>query len=135
MILNPNDHQKNGDELIHHHQPNSNKKNQLTKFDIPFFGEDYKGIILKDPTPVSITITETYYADVLVNKLHLEIKKQRRSLISAGVILHHDNASAHTSHLVSSTIHNLKYELLRQPHYSPVEYCNSNPTSRIRARF
>ena len=61
----------------------------------------------------------TYYANILVNGLHLEIRKQQRDLISAGVILHHDNAPAHTSHLVSSTIHNLKYKLLRHPSYSP----------------
>src|SRR5271154_7551559 len=55
----------------------------------------------------------------MVNELHPEIKKQRRGLITTGVILQHDNAPAHTSHLVLSTIHNLKYELLRQPSYSP----------------
>ena len=52
-----------------------------------------------------------------MNKLHLEIRKQRRGLISAGVILHHDNAPAHASHLVSSTIHNLKYKLFHHPSY------------------
>jgi histone-lysine N-methyltransferase SETMAR len=69
--------------------------------------------------PPGTTITKTYYANILSNELHPEIKKQRRGLISAGVILHHDNAPVHTSHLVSSTIHNLKYELLRHPPYSP----------------
>jgi histone-lysine N-methyltransferase SETMAR len=79
---------------------------------------DHKGIILKEPTPAGVTITKEYYANILV-ELHQEIKKQRRGLVSAGVILHHDNAPAHTSFLVSSTIHNLKYELLRHPPYSP----------------
>ena len=79
---------------------------------------DHKGIILKDPTPVGITITTTYYADILVNKLHPKIKKHRQGLISADVILHHDNAPAHTSFLISSTIHDLKSELLRHPPYS-----------------
>ncbi|CAF0942762.1 unnamed protein product [Rotaria sp. Silwood1] len=37
---------------------------------------------------------------VLFNELHPEIKKQRRVLISVGIILHHGNAPAHTSHLV-----------------------------------
>ena len=46
----------------------------------------------------------------MLNEVHLEIRKQRRGLISAGVILHHDKTPSHTSHLVSSTIHN---ELLR----------------------
>lgn len=80
---------------------------------------DHKGIVLKEPTPPGVTITKTYYANILVNELHQEIKKQWRGLISAGVILQHDNAPAHTSHLVFSTIHILKYELLRHPPYSP----------------
>ena len=80
---------------------------------------DHKGIILKEPMPVGGTITKEYYANILVNELHPEIKKQRRGLITTGVILQHDNAPAHTSHLVLSTIHNLKYELLRHPSYSP----------------
>ncbi|CAF1081757.1 unnamed protein product [Rotaria sp. Silwood1] len=80
---------------------------------------DHKGIILKQSVPAGVTITKTYYANILVNELHPEIKKQRRGLISAGVILHHHNAPAHISHLVSSTIHDLKYELLRHPPYSP----------------
>lgn len=80
---------------------------------------DHKGIILKEPVPVGVTITKTYYANILANELHQEIKRQRRGLVSAGVILHHDNAPAHTSHLVSFTIHNLQYELLRHPAYSP----------------
>ncbi|CAF5026134.1 unnamed protein product [Rotaria sp. Silwood1] len=61
---------------------------------------DHKGIILKEPIPPGTTITKTYYANTLVNELHPEIKKQRRALISVRVILHHDNAPAHTSHLV-----------------------------------
>lgn len=79
---------------------------------------DYKGIIVKEPAPVGTTITKTYYENILVNELHPEIKKQRRGLLSAGVILHHGNAPAHTSHLVSSAIHNLQYEVLRHPPYS-----------------
>ena len=120
MILNQNNRQENGNELAHHHhQSNSNKKNQLAQIYIPFF-EDHKGIILKKPTQVDITIKKTYYADVLVNKLYPEIKKQWRDLISAGVIHHHHNAPTHTSFLASSTIPDLKYELLRHPPFSPV---------------
>ena len=68
---------------------------------------------------MDITITKTYYEDILVNQLRPEIKKQRRRLISACVILHYDNALAHASFLVSSTINGLKYELLRHPPSSP----------------
>lgn len=40
-------------------------------------------------------------------------------MISTEVILHHDNTPTHTLHLASSTIHDLKYELLRHLPYSP----------------
>ena len=79
---------------------------------------DYNSVIEKEPVPAGTTITKTYYANILLNKLHPEIKKRRRGLISTGVILHYDNASVHTSYHVLSTIHNLRYELLRHPPYS-----------------
>ena len=80
---------------------------------------DHKGIILRDRTSVGITITKTFDADISVSKLHPEIKKQRWDLISTDVILRYDNALAHTSFLVSCTIHDLKYELLRHPSHYP----------------
>ena len=93
--------------------PPSTKLKQETSIGKVLFSVfwDHKGIILKRSTPTGVTITKTYYyANISMNKLHLDIRKQRRGLISGGVILHHDNAPIHTSHLVSSTIHNLKYE-------------------------
>ena len=74
---------------------------------------------MKEPVPAGTTITNIYYANLLINKLHPEIKERRRDLISPGVILHHDNASVHTSYYVLSTIHNLRYELFRHPPYFP----------------
>ena len=68
-------------------------------------------------------IATTYYANILLNEVHLEIRKQRRGLISAGVILHHDKTPSHTSHLVSSTIHNeLLRNLLCSPDLAPSDY-------------
>ena len=80
---------------------------------------NYNDVILKGSVPAGTTITKTYYANLLINKLHPEIKKRRRGLISTGVIFHHDNTSAHISYHVLSTIRNLRYELLRHPPYSP----------------
>ncbi|CAF3544865.1 unnamed protein product [Rotaria sp. Silwood1] len=45
---------------------------------------DYNGVILKEPVPACTTITKTYYANLLINKVHPEIKERRRGLISAG---------------------------------------------------
>ena len=80
---------------------------------------DYNDVILKESVPAGTTIFKTYCANFLIDKLHPEIKERRRGLISADVILHHDIASAHTSYYVLSTIHNLRYKLLRHPPYSP----------------
>jgi histone-lysine N-methyltransferase SETMAR len=66
----------------------------------------------------TVTITKGYYSNILVNELHPQVKEQQRGLLSTGVILHHDNALEHASRLVSSTISNLKYKLLRHPPYS-----------------
>ena len=68
--------------------------------------------------PASTTTTKTYYVNLLINKLHPEMKKRGRDLILNGVILRHDNASAHTSYVLS-TIDNLRYELLHHPPLSP----------------
>ena len=84
-----------------------------------FFFWDYNGVILKGPVPAGKMITRTYYGNLLINKLHPKIKNRRRGLISTDVILHHDNASAHTSCHVLSSTHNLQYELLHHPPYSP----------------
>ncbi|CAF5001222.1 unnamed protein product [Rotaria sp. Silwood1] len=67
----------------------------------------YNGVILKEPVPAGTTITKTYYANLLVDKLHPKIKEGRRGLISAGGILHHDNASAHTSYQVIDSFNSL----------------------------
>ena len=43
---------------------------------------DYNGVILKEPVSAGTTITKTCYIKLLINKLHPEIKKRRRDLIS-----------------------------------------------------
>ena len=85
--------------------PRLKQEKSVSKVLYSFFW-DHEGIILKRPTLADVIITETYYANILVNKL-LGIRKQRWGLLSADVIFHHDNAPAPTSHVVSSTIHNL----------------------------
>ena len=55
--------------------------------------------------------------------LHTElreiIKKERRGLVTRGVILQQDNARPHTSRQTVSKIGELGYELLPHPAYSP----------------
>lgn len=59
---------------------------------------DAEGIIHIDYLETQKTITGAYYADLL-RQLRDSIKAKRRGKLSAGVLLLHDNASSHTSHL------------------------------------
>ena len=109
--LNENNHLNNGNELTLHYQPSLSKRSQNVFFFLRLYWCHFER-----------TCTGWYnnYQDILlINKLHPKIKKRRRGLISTWVILHHDDASAHTSYHVLSTIHNLRYELFRHPPYSP----------------
>ena len=65
--LNENNHLNNGNKLtLHNHQREVRKQR---------FFWDYNDVILKEPVPAGTTITKTYYANLLINKLHPEIKK------------------------------------------------------------
>ena len=54
-----------------------------------------------------------------IKKLSSAIKEKRRGKLSHGVLLHHDNAPAHTSAVAMATIRESKFELLSHPPYSP----------------
>ena len=79
---------------------------------------DAKGIIHVDYLETQKTITGAYYADLL-HRLRASIKEKRRGLLSAGVLLLHDNASSHTSRLARSAVHHCGFEELPHPPYSP----------------
>ena len=64
------------------------------------------------------TVTGVYYAEQ-IRKLRSAIKEKRRGKLSHGVLLHHDNAPAHTSAVAMATIRECGFELLSQPPYSP----------------
>jgi histone-lysine N-methyltransferase SETMAR len=75
-------------------------------------------IIFIDYLQKGKTITGVYYANLL-EKLNEEIKRKRPHLAKKKVLFHQDNAPVHTSHIAMSKIHQLKFELLRHPPYSP----------------
>jgi len=64
------------------------------------------------------TVTGVYYAE-LIRKLRSAIKEIRRGKLSHGVLLHQDNAPAHTSAVAMAAIRECGFELLSQPPYSP----------------
>ena len=65
---------------------------------------DSEGILIIDYLEWGKAVTGAYYAE-LIRKLCEEIKEKYRGKLAQGVLLHHDNASAHTSHVAMATIH------------------------------
>lgn len=79
---------------------------------------DTKGIIFIDYLEKGKTINGEYYSNLL-QRLSVEIKSKRPHLAKKKVLFHQDNAPAHTSLLVMAKIHELGFELLPHPPYSP----------------
>lgn len=79
---------------------------------------DTKGIIFIDYLQKGKTITGEYYV-ALLDRLNEEIKVSRPHLAHKKVIFHQDNAPAHKSIISMAKIHELRYELLPHPPYSP----------------
>jgi histone-lysine N-methyltransferase SETMAR len=80
---------------------------------------DYKGPILEHYMPRGLTINSKSYCDLLHNHLKPAIRSKRRSLLSSGVLLQHDNAHPHTARVIAKKIMDLRSECIPHPAYSP----------------
>ena len=69
--------------------------------------------------PRGNTVTSAAYADLLKHHLLPAIKFKRRSRLSTGVLLQHDNARPHTARSTVVTIQDLSFECLPHSPYSP----------------
>lgn len=126
-----------GDETwVHYHQPETKRASKEWRHSSspkpkkfrtqPSAGKvmltlfwDEQGIILEHYTPRGTSVTSATYSDLLTNHLRPAIKTKRRGLLSAGVLLQHDNARPHTARATVATITDLKFECLPHPPYSP----------------
>lgn len=80
---------------------------------------DWKGVVHYEFLPRGRTVNKEYYVEVL-RHLREAIRKKRPELwANKTFILHHDNAPAHASRLVSQFLTNTNTSLLTQPPYSP----------------
>ena len=79
---------------------------------------DARGIIFIDYLQKGKTVNGEYYA-TLLQRLQQEIKAKRPHLAKKKVLFHQDNAPVHTSVIAMAKIHELKFELLPHPPYSP----------------
>ncbi|KAJ4448311.1 hypothetical protein ANN_10326, partial [Periplaneta americana] len=79
---------------------------------------DRKGILLIDFLPRGETINADRYCETL-RKLRRAIQNKRRGMLTAGVVLLHDNARPHTARLTAAVLTEFGWELFDQPPYSP----------------
>jgi len=66
-----------------------------------------------------VTVTSVNYSNMIRNELRPAIRSKRRGRLTQGVLLLHDNARPHTTHLTINTILQLNWEVLKHPAYSP----------------
>lgn len=79
---------------------------------------DVRGVIFIDYLPPGRTMNGEYYAGLL-ERLSDEIKEKRKHLNRKKVLLHRDNAPIHKSAIAMAKTHELHYEILPHPPYSP----------------
>src|ERR1700743_1771577 len=79
---------------------------------------DSEGVLMIDYLKRGKTVQGVYSAE-LIRKLREQIKEKRRGKLIQGVLLHHDNAPAHPSHVAMAAIHECGFELLCHPPYFP----------------
>jgi histone-lysine N-methyltransferase SETMAR len=79
---------------------------------------DSHGIIHIDYLEKGKTITGAYYS-ALLDRFDSDLKEKRPHLVKKKILFHHDNALAHSSGIVAAKLHELRYELLPHPPYSP----------------
>ncbi|KAJ4439971.1 hypothetical protein ANN_08102 [Periplaneta americana] len=79
---------------------------------------DRKGILLIDFLPRGETVNADRYCETL-RKLRRVIQNKRRGMLTAGVVLLHDNARPHTARRTAAILTEFGWELFDQPPYSP----------------
>ena len=79
---------------------------------------DSEGIILLDFLEGKRTVTGAYYVEVL-KKLKAAIIKKRPGKLHNGILLHHDNAPAHSARITKDILREFRWQLLPHPPYSP----------------
>ena len=79
---------------------------------------DRKGILLIDFLPRGETVNADHYCETL-RKLRRAIQNKRRGMLTAGVVLLHDNARPHTARRTAAVLTEFGWELFDHPPYSP----------------
>jgi transposase len=80
---------------------------------------DYRGIVHHSYTPAGQTINIEYYLEVIRHFRDAVRRKRPVPWASRNWQLHHDNAPAHSSHLIQSLLAKHGVPVVRQAPYSP----------------
>lgn len=78
-----------------------------------------KGHILEQCKDRGTTVTSVNYCDMLRNELGPAIRAKRRGALSQSVVLLHENARRHTTHLTINTFQKMNWEFIEHPAHSP----------------
>ena len=76
-----------------------------------------QGVILNYFVPPKTTVN--YYATVIKSELSSAIRRKQPQLQRSEILLHHDNAPSHSSHVVMDTVIDLDTKPLPHSPYSP----------------
>lgn len=80
---------------------------------------DKDGCLVEHYMPKKTNVNSETYCDILQNHLKPAIRSKRRGMLSAGVLLQHDNARPHTSKKTTAAIQEMRLQVLEHPPYSP----------------
>lgn len=80
---------------------------------------DSRGVIhIRDYLEKGKTITGVYYSELL-DRLDTDLMQKRPHLTKKKVMFHHNNIRVHRCVITMAKVHQLNYELLPHPPYSP----------------
>lgn len=77
------------------------------------------GIIAVIPVPKGKTVNAQWYTGVCLPQVFEKLHEQRPSAGVRGILLHHDNAPAHTAARTIDFLHDAGVQLVSHPPYSP----------------
>ena len=80
---------------------------------------DSRGPLVEHYIPREATVTSATYCDLLKNHLKPAIRSKRSGLLTAGVLMQHDNAWPHTACATAATMEDMHFQCLPHPPCSP----------------
>lgn len=99
-------------------KPRKEKPNLNTRKLMATVFWDRKGLIHVEFMPRGVTINSEAYCET-IQRLRRAIQNKRRGMLSAKVVLIHDNARPHASARTQRELQSLKWEIFGHPPYSP----------------